>query len=217
MHSVITFSATGVTKDAKTKLNDQVFGQTANEQLVGQAYRTFMANGRSGSAVTLRRGQVAGGGKKPWKQKGTGRARVGSIRVPNWRGGGVVFGPTGNQNFTLALPVRMKRTALRHALSLRAADGTIKVIEAFAPAEGKVKSTVALLSKLGLEGKVVIIVPTKNDILDRATRNIAGLSLVTANHLNVYTIMNADHLLFTTDALAEVNQWLGEKKAEATS
>ncbi len=217
MHSVTTFSATGATKDVKTKLDTYIFSQTPNEQLVGQAYRTYLANGRSASAVTLKRGEVAGGGKKPWKQKGTGRARVGSIRVPNWRGGGVVFGPTGSQNFKLALPVRMKRTALRHALSLQAAAGAIKVIENIDSAEGKVKPITQLLTKLGLEGNVVIVVPAKTDLLERATRNVAGLKLVSANYLNVFTIMNADHLVFTSAALAEVGHWLGEKKDQGAS
>lgn len=217
MHSVTTFSAAGTTKDTKTKLDAAVFGQTASDQLVAQAYRTYMANGREASAVTLKRGQVAGGGKKPWKQKGTGRARVGSIRVPNWRGGGVVFGPTGIQNFKLALPLRMKRTAIRHALSLRATDGSIKVIENFDSTDGKVKPVVQLLGKIGLEGDIVMIVPSKTDLILRATRNVRGLQVVSANYLNVYTIMNADHLVFTSAALTEVSRWLGDKKEQGVS
>jgi large subunit ribosomal protein L4 len=211
MATATAFSKTGAKHEQTVKLDASIFGLEANHQLVGQAYRTYLANGRSAGASTLKRGQVAGGGKKPWRQKGTGRARVGSIRVPNWRGGGVVFGPTGNENHELNLPVRMKRTAIRHALSLRAAAGTVKIIDGFDSTDGRVKSTVELLGKLGLTGNLVVVVDAKSDLLERATRNIAGLQLVSAKYLNVYTIMNADHLVFTKDALATVNQWLGDK------
>jgi len=117
MSTAISYSETGAKQDAGVKLDQAIFGVEANHELVAQAYRTYLANGRVAGATTLRRGEVRGGGKKPWRQKGTGRARVGSIRVPNWRGGGVVFGPTGNENHTLALPTKMKRQAIRQALA----------------------------------------------------------------------------------------------------
>ncbi len=211
MATATSYSATGTKNTTSVKLDPTVFGAEANQELVSQAYRTYLANGRTAGAKTLKRGEVRGGGKKPWRQKGTGRARVGSIRVPNWRGGGVVFGPTGDENHTLNLPVRMKRLAIRHALSLQAEAGQISVIEAFASTDGRTKSTVDLLGKLKLEGKIVVIVPTKNDLLERATRNVAGLQLVSARYLNVFTVMNADALVFTAEALTEVNTWLGEK------
>jgi large subunit ribosomal protein L4 len=211
MANAVSYSKTGTKHDAAVKLEASVFGVEANHELVGQAYRTYLSNGRSAHAVTLKRGEVAGGGKKPWRQKGTGRARVGSIRVPNWRGGGVVFGPTGNQNYTISLPVRMKRLAIRHALSLQAEASQISVIEAFTSTDGRVKPTVELLTKLGLSGSVVVVVASKSDLLERATRNIQGLQLVSAKYLNVYTIMNADHLVFTTEAVETVNEWLGDK------
>ena len=211
MANAVSYSKTGSKREADIKLDKQIFGLEANHELVGQAYRTYLANGRVAMAKTLKRGEVAGGGKKPWRQKGTGRARVGSIRVPNWRGGGVVFGPTGNENHTLALPVRMKRLAIRHALSLQAASGHIAVIEAFTSPDGKVKPTVELLGKMRLDGSVVLVVAEKSDLLERATRNVAGLQLVTAKYLNVYTIMNADHLILTADAMEQVKTWLGEK------
>lgn len=211
MTNASAFSATGSKHDTSVKLDAGIFGAEASHQLVGQAYRTYLANGRSAAASTLKRGQVAGGGKKPWRQKGTGRARVGSIRVPNWRGGGVVFGPTGNQNYEMSLPVRMKRTAIRHSLSLRAEAGVINVIDAFDSKDGRVKGTTELLAKLGLEGKLLLIVDTKTDLIERATRNIAGLQVVSAKYLNVYNVMNADQLIFTKDALNTVQEWLGEK------
>ena len=113
MTNAIIYSKNGTKQPEGRRLDDSVFGAEASHELVAQAYRTYLANGRVAGASTLKRGQVQGGGKKPWRQKGTGRARVGSSRVPNWRGGGVVFGPTGNENHTLSLPVRMKRLAIR--------------------------------------------------------------------------------------------------------
>jgi large subunit ribosomal protein L4 len=212
MATAVSYSKTGTKQDATVKLEKAVFGVEPNHELVGQAYRTYLANGRNAHASTLRRGQVQGGGKKPWRQKGTGRARVGSIRVPQWKGGGIVFGPTGSENHTLNLPVRMKRLAIRQALSLQATAGNISVIEAFDATDGRAQTTAKLLTKLRLEGSVALVVATKTDLLERATRNIQGLELVTATYLNVFTVMNADQLVFTADALKSVNEWLGDKK-----
>ncbi len=211
MATATSYSKTGTKHETSVKLDKAVFGVEANHELVEQAYRTYLANGRSAGASTLTRGLVRGGGKKPWRQKGTGRARVGSIRVPNWRGGGQVFGPTGNENHTLALPTKMKRAAIRQALSLQAVAGRVAVIEAFDSAEGRVKPTVDLLAKLKLEGHVVLVVAAKTDLINRATRNIEGLEVVSAKYLNVFTVMNADHLVVTSDGLKVVNDWLGEK------
>ena len=211
MSKVTVYSKTGAKQDATKTLDAAIFGVEANHELVGQAYRTYLANGRVAGPVTLKRGEVRGGGKKPWRQKGTGRARVGSIRVPNWRGGGIVFGPTGNENHTLSMPVRMKRAAIRQALSLQAEAGNISIIESFTSTDGRVKSTMELINKLGITGSVAIIVDEKNDLLERATRNIGSVALISATYLNVYTIMNADKLIFTTAALDKVSTWLGEK------
>lgn len=211
MVKAVSFSTTGTKHETAAKLNEAIFGVEANHELIGQAYRTYLANGRVAGASTLKRGEVRGGGKKPWRQKGTGRARVGSIRVPNWRGGGVVFGPTGNENFTLAFPVKMKRAAIRQALSMQATSGIINVIDSYESTDGKVKATQALLTKLKLSGKILLVVNEKTDFTLRATNNVAGLEVVTANYLNVFTIMNADHIVFTKDALETVDGWLGEK------
>lgn len=205
------YSKTGTKRETTVKLDAAIFGLDANHDLVGQAYRTYLANGRSAGASTLSRGDVAGGGKKPWRQKGTGRARVGSIRVPNWRGGGVVFGPTGNQNFTLALPTRMKRAAIRHALSLRAGAGAINVIESFEATDGRTKTAAELLNKLGLSGTILLVLDAKTDQTERATRNLAGVHVVAAKYLNVFTVMNADHIVMTEAAMDVVKEWLGEK------
>lgn len=211
MSTAVSYSKTGSKHESTINLDAAVFGLEGNHDLVGQAYRTYLANGRSAQASTLKRGAVQGGGKKPWKQKGTGRARVGSIRVPHWRGGGVVFGPTGSENYTLSMNVRMKRLAIRQALSLRAEAGNIIILDEFTAAEGKVKPTTELLNKLGLEGSILLAVDTKTDLIDRATRNVAGLKVVSAKYLNVFDIMNADHIAITGAALDIVKDWLGEK------
>mgnify|MGYP003385333774 CR=1 FL=1 len=205
------YSKTGSKQTAEVTLDQAVFGLEANHELVGQAYRTYLANGRVAGAMTLKRGMVAGGGRKPWRQKGTGRARVGSIRVPNWRGGGSVFGPVGNENYEIKLPTKMKRAALRQALSLRAGTNAVVVLETFDCPEGKVKTTVALLSKMQLTGKVLMAVSEKDHLVDRATRNVQGLKVVSATYLNVYDIMNADTIVMTRKALDAVNAWLGEQ------
>ncbi len=210
MANAVSYSKTGTRREAAVKLNEAVFGLKPNHELVGQAYRTYLANGRTAHPTTLKRGEVAGGGKKPWRQKGTGRARVGSIRVPHWRGGGVVFGPTGAENPTLSMPVRAKRLAIRQALSLRAAAGDIVVIEDFNCPDGKVKQAVELLTKMKLEGSVLLAVGARTDMLGRATRNLQGLQVVTAKYLNVYDIMNTDKLVLTQPALEIVMGWLGE-------
>lgn len=207
MATAHTYSKTGAKHESTVKLNDMIFGLEASHELVAQAYRTYLANGRSAAASTLKRGEVRGGGKKPWRQKGTGRARVGSIRVPNWRGGGVVFGPTGNENFTINMPIKMKRAAIRQTLSLKAEAKSILVIDEFVT-DGKVKSTADFLGKLGLTGNILLVLNEKNDMVIRGTRNLAGLTVVSGTYLNVFTLMNADHIIFTKHALDTVNGWL---------
>jgi large subunit ribosomal protein L4 len=212
MTSVTIYSKTGTKQTESRRLDDAIFGAEASHELVAQAYRTYLANGRVAGASTLKRGEVRGGGKKPWRQKGTGRARVGSSRVPNWRGGGVVFGPTGNENHTLTLPIRMKRLAIRHALSLQADADKIIVLESFSSPEGKVKPTIELLAKMKLEGNILLVVSEKDPLTNRATRNITGLKVVSGRYLNVYDILNADKLVITEKALDIVKAWLGEEK-----
>jgi large subunit ribosomal protein L4 len=210
---VVAYSKAGTKKEAAVNLTAGVFGVEPNHDLLGLAYRAYLANGRSAGAKVLTRGEVRGGGKKPWRQKGTGRARAGSSRIPHWRGGGVVFGPTGEENHTINIPTKMKRQAIRQALSLQAHDKKVVILESFDGGEGKTKAADALLNKLGLEGNLVLVVPEKTDMINRATRNLAGLEVVAAKYLNVYTILNADWVIMTADAEAVVAQWLTEAKA----
>src|SRR5687767_6688334 len=145
-------------KTQKNDLPKEVFAvEVKNHELLKLAYDAYLANSRTSAAVVKTRGLVRGGGKKPWKQKGTGRARFGSSRNPIWRGGGIVFGPTGLENYTKKVDVNAKRLAIRQALSLAASEGQIKVIETF-ETKGKVAETVKLLGKLEATGSVLLVV-----------------------------------------------------------
>lgn len=197
-------------ENTKTTLPKEIFAvEVTNHELLKVAYDTYLANARSAAAKTKKRGEVSGGGKKPWKQKGTGRARFGSSRNPIWRGGGIAFGPTGNQNYSKKLPVGAKRVALRQALSLANAANKIVIIDDFTPS-GKAKDTVKLLSanKISYEARVLLVVDTKNDAIRRSTNNINQVKVVSAMYLNVFDILNADNILIGPKALAVVSEWL---------
>lgn len=208
MVKVTGYTKSGNKQEAKVNLEAAIFGATPSHGLLQLAYQAYLANGRSASPRTLTRGLVSGGGKKPWRQKGTGRARVGSSRVPNWRGGGVTFGPTGLQNHTTNLPVKMKRLAIRHALSAQAKDGRLHIIESFDIKDGKTKEAAALLAKLKLAGKVLLVVDERTSLIHRATDNLAALEVLAAKHLNVFTLLNADQIIITKSALEIIESWL---------
>lgn len=207
--AVPTFTGSGVKAATAAKLPTDVFAlDVTNHELLKQAYEMYLANGRDNLAVVKTRGLVSGGGRKPWKQKGTGRARFGSSRNPIWRGGGIVFGPTGNENYTKKLSVTAKRVAIRQALSLAATAGKITVIEKLVNKEGKTAELAALLNKIGATRGVLVVVSSKTDELVRASRNLPEVKLVSAKYLNVYDILNAHQLLITSDAVTVVETWL---------
>lgn len=207
--AVPTYTASGTKAATPAKLNAKVFGvEVASHQLVRQAYDAYLANGRVNLAVTKTRGLISGGGRKPWKQKGTGRARFGSSRNPIWRGGGIVFGPTGLENYTKKLPVGSKRLAIRQALSLANAANKIVVVEKLASREGKTSDVAKLLTKVGATRNVLIAVTEKTPELIRATSNLSNVKLVTATYINVFDVMNADTVVLTNDALKAVEAWL---------
>jgi len=211
--AVPTYTASGTKATTPAKLDASVFGvEVANHQLLRQAYDTYLANGRENLAVVKTRGLVSGGGKKPWKQKGTGRARFGSSRNPIWRGGGIVFGPTGLENYSKKLPVATKRLAIRQALSLAAADNKIIVVEKLASKDGKTSDMVKLLAKLGAKRNVLLAVTEKTPELMRATANLSEVKLVSATYINVFDAMNADAIVLTADAVKAVEAWLGGTK-----
>jgi len=212
--AVSTYTKSGTKATTAAKLDATVFGvMPENHELLKLAYVAYLANGRDNLAVVKTRGLVRGGGRKPWKQKGTGRARFGSSRNPIWRGGGIVFGPTGEENYTKKMHVTAKRQAIRQALSLAASENQIKVVEDFA-FDGKVKTTIDFLKKIDAKGNVLLVVDAKDDKLDRATNNLQNVKPVHAMYLNVYDILNADTIVISKKSLALVKEWLG-KAADA--
>jgi len=204
-----TFNASGSKATTAAKLDKTVFEVEAkNHELLKQAYLSHDANQRQNLAVTKTRGLVSGGGKKPWKQKGTGRARFGSSRVPIWRGGGVVFGPTGNENYTIKLHAAARRTALRQALSLKAADGKVVVIEDISFKNNKTSEAVKLLATLKATGNVIVAVDTKTPEILRAFANLQNVKVNNAAYLSVFNTLNADMIIVTNKALAVLHDRL---------
>lgn len=211
--AVSTYTKAGAKASVAAKLDKGVFGiEVKSHELLKQAYVAYLSNAREASAVTKTRGLISGGGRKPWKQKGTGRARFGSSRNPIWRGGGIVFGPTGQENYTKKLPTQTKRLAIRQALSLAADAGKIIVLESLEIKDGKTAAAVKLLDKIGAAKNTLIVAETKNDSVVRATNNLANVKVVQSSYVNVYDVLNADHIVLTSKALSEVTEWLGGKK-----
>ena len=191
----------------KTALPAEIFAvDVPNHELLKLAYDSYLANSRLASATTKQRGEVSGGGKKPWAQKGTGRARFGSSRNPIWRGGGIVFGPRGNENYTKRVSTTSKRVALRQALTLSNAAGKISVLD-FKPT-GKTAETVKFLADHKLNRKVLIVVTEKTPELIRSTNNVQRALLIRANYLSVYHILNADHIVLSPESVKVIQKWL---------
>lgn len=200
------------TTPAKAALPKDVFGvDVPNHELLKLAYDAFLANARKASATTKTRGEVSGGGKKPWKQKGTGRARFGSSRNPIWRHGGIVFGPSGEENYKLKISTSAKRVAIRQALTLANKAKKIEVSEI--KTAGKTAEVAKFLKDAKIDTvKVLYVVDAKTPELMRATNNIEKLLVVSAKYLSVYYILNADKIIVTPKALDSVKEWLGGDK-----
>lgn len=199
--------------ETKSKLNPEIFDlKVENHELVKTAYDAYLANSRSSHAKTLKRGEVRGGGKKPWKQKGTGRARFGSTRNPIWRHGGVAFGRTGNENFTKKLSKTSKRVAVMQALSIKNADKAVVVIANLGVKDGKTKEVEKTFKANKIEGNAVVVVPEKDELTLRATNNIANIKVVRPTYLNVFDIMNADKIVIVEKALPILEEWLTTKE-----
>jgi len=188
-------------------LPKEVFNvEVTNHELLKLAYDSYLANNRGANATTLQRGEVSGGGKKPWKQKGTGRARFGSSRNPIWRGGGVVFGPRGNENYTKHLSTKSKRVAVRQALSL--ANESKKVVVLDLKTTGKTADVAKFLETNKLNRKVLLVVEEKTPEIIRATANVQNVLLIGAKYLSVYHILNADHVVLSTKSVPVIKNWL---------
>lgn len=202
---VDTYSKVGA-KKGETTLSKAVFGVDANADQLKAAYNRYWANIRTNNARVLSRGEVSGGGKKPWRQKGTGRARFGSSRNPIWRHGGVAFGPSGIENYSKSMPKSMIHSSIKQALSSSVAN--IKVIEAFAASEYSTQKVVSLIDKIGAEGLILIVAAKLDEKFIASARNIAGVKLLAVNQLNVPAILDADVILIDTEALKALDKWL---------
>ncbi len=187
----------------KVSVSAEVFGVEVNEQVMFDAVQVYQANMRQATAKTLTRAEVSGGGKKPWRQKGTGRARAGSTRSPLWRHGGVVFGPRGNQNFTLSMNKKAHALAVKSALTLKATDKDIIVIDNLDLGEVKTKTVVSMLKNVNAKKKTLVVVD-ENDSFVMSARNIPGVVITNTNNLSVYDILNTDSILFTSDSIKVV-------------
>ena len=203
-------SETTKTTTLKAKLPKEIFAvDVNNHELLKLAYDSFLANSRSAHANTKKRGQVSGGGKKPWAQKGTGRARFGSSRNPIWRGGGIAFGPNGSENHMKKLSTTSKRVALRQALTL--ANQSSKIVVLDFKTTGKTSETIKFLTANKLDRKVLMVVDEKTPQILRATNNIQNLLLVRANYLSVYHILNADKIVLSTKSVDVIKEWLSKE------
>ena len=190
------------------KLDDSVWGITPNDQVVYEHINLAMANQRQGTHATKTRSDVSGGGRKPWRQKGTGNARQGSTRAPHWVGGGVVFGPSSDRNYTKKMNKKVRRLALKSALTYKANDKEVVVLENINVETNKTKDMLKLLESLNLNGKLLIVTTELTENLILATRNIGSIKLVLANELNTYDVLYCDKLVITQDALKYVEEAL---------
>lgn len=200
------------TKPTTTTLPKDIFSvEVPNHELLKLAYDAYLANNRLASATTKTRGEVSGGGKKPWRQKGTGRARFGSSRNPIWRGGGIVFGPQGNENYTKKVSKNAKRVAIKQALTL--ANNDKKILVADVKTTGKTAEVVKFLADNKLEGKILLVVADKTSEIIRATNNLQNVLLIRANYLSVYHLLNADRVVLAKATLPILESWLTKEEA----
>ncbi|HEY8447127.1 MAG TPA: 50S ribosomal protein L4 [Thermomicrobiales bacterium] len=190
-----------------TELDDSVWGIEPHIAVMHQALVMQLANARVGTHDTKTRSEVRGGGRKPWRQKGTGRARQGSIRAPQWKGGGVVWGPHPRK-YTQAMPKQMRRLAVRSALSAKLRDDRVTIIEGLADIEPKTKAMKAILEKLPESRSFLIVMPDKIEVIERAAGNLPNVWTIRANYLNVRDVLKYDRLVVTREAIEPIEAWL---------
>ena len=187
------------------ELNDAIFGIEPNQAVVHEVVKNHLANCRQGTQSALTRGEVSGGGRKPWRQKGTGHARQGSTRAPQWTHGGVVFAPKP-RSYSYVLNKKVKRLAMKSALSAKAAAGEIIVVDSIKMDNIKTKDFRAFLAAVKADGKSLVVTPAKNETVIKSARNIPGVETTMANLLNVYDILNARNLVIDKEALAVIEE-----------
>lgn len=207
MPKVAVYDMTGAVT-GEIELNNNVFGIEANEAVLHQAVKMQLANQRLGTHATKTRAQVRGGGRKPWRQKGTGRARAGTIRSPLWVGGGTVFGPQP-RSYAFKMPRKARRLALRSALSAKVAAGELLVLEDVKFAEPKTKEAVKMLNNLKIaDEKALIVIGEYDENVDKSSRNIPGVKTITSNGINVYDLLYHDKVVVTKDAVTRIEEVL---------
>ena len=187
------------------ELSEKVFGRKVNEAVLHTAVRAYLMNQRQGTQSTLTRSEVSGGGRKPWKQKGTGHARQGSTRAPQWTHGGVALGPKP-RSYRIELSRGIKRAALFSALSSKVAGGEMIVIDSINATEYKTKNMIAMLAAVGAAKKTLVVLPEVNDFVIRSCDNIEGVKTTQWNTINVYDILNCDTLIVAQDAVAKIEE-----------
>ncbi len=192
-------------KVGQLELNDAVFGIEPNEPVMHQAVTMYLANQRQGTHSTKTRSEVAGGGRKPWRQKGTGRARQGSTNAPNWTGGGIVFGPKP-RSYRASLPKKVKRLAIKSALSTKVKNGEIVVLDQLNMAEPKTKEMLRILNNLDAGKKALVVTGGLDRNVYLSGRNIPGVSVSLADGLNVYEILAHNKVVMTQDAVRRVEE-----------
>jgi 50S ribosomal protein L4 len=206
MAKVTLFKQDGTT-NGEIELNSEIFGIEPNENVVFDAVIMQRASLRQGTHAVKNRSAVSGGGRKPWRQKGTGRARQGSIRSPQWRGGGIVFGPTP-RSYSYKLPKKVRRLAIKSVLSQKVLDNKLVVVEALQFDAPKTKEFAQVLSNLNVDTKVLVVVESSNDFALLAARNIPNVTIVDETDVTVLDVVNNDKLLFTKAALSKVEEGL---------
>ena len=189
-------------------LSSKVFGTKVNEALLYEALKAQASSRRRGTASTKERAQVRGGGRKPWRQKGTGRARAGSIRSPIWKGGGTTFGPRP-RDYSYSLPRKAKRKAIKSALSAKFKEKEILILDRMDLQEAKTKKMASILVNLRSGKKPLLVIEEGNEMVRRAARNIEGVKIISPNSLNLYDLLNHNKLILTKEALAKIEEHLG--------
>ena len=192
-------------KVADTELNDAIFGIEPNKTILHAMVVNYLANQRQGTQSTLTRTEVRGGGRKPWRQKGTGHARQGSIRAPQWVHGGVALGPKP-RDYSYSLNKKERRLGMKSALSVKVADENLVVVDAIKTEEFKTRTMVEMLKALGVEGKALIVTVDADQKVVKSAANIPGVKTATVNTLNVYDIMNYDKFIVSSDAVKKIEE-----------
>ncbi|CDA79601.1 50S ribosomal protein L4 [Negativibacillus massiliensis] len=204
MPQVTVFDMTGKSVGEMT-LSDAIFGIEPNTSVMHAAVVNYLANQRQGTQSTLTRSEVSGGGRKPWKQKGTGRARQGSTRAPQWTHGGIALGPKP-RDYSYELPKKVKRLALKSAFSAKVADNNLIVVDNIAVEGYKTKAVAEMLSNLGADKKALIVMPEVDAKLIKSAANIPGVKTALVNTINVYDILNCDKFIVAKSALEKIEE-----------